>query len=124
MRTRAWWSQTFANDGGPLLALPHELVSYWPGTRNDYERACEAHCPFDLFNAGPGWVVVVTSPDTMIYEANWLRLAGQPGIMLVGWDTGAEDERDWLLARLARPGVDQPEQGGPGEPSADAGRDP
>jgi hypothetical protein len=100
-----WWSQTFANDGGPLLALPHELVGHWLGTRNDYDRACDARCPFDFLSAGPGWVVVMTSPGTMIYEANWLRLDGQPGITLVGWDSGAEDERDWLLARLARSGV-------------------
>lgn len=105
MRGRPWWSQTFANDGGPLIALPHELVGYWPGTRNDYDRACDARCPFDFFPTGPGLVVVMTSPDTMIYEANWLRLAGHPGITLVGWDSGAEDERDWLLAHLACPRV-------------------
>ena len=105
MSGRGWWSQTFVNDGGPLIALPHELVGHWPGTRNDYDRACDARSPFDFFSAGPGLVVIVTSPDTMIYEANWLRLQGQPGITLVGWDTGAEDEREWLLGRLARPGV-------------------
>src|SRR5262249_44103911 len=105
MSDRAWWSQTFVNDGGPLLALPHELVGHWPGTRDGYDRAGVARAPFDCFPAGTGLVVIVTSPDTMIYEANWLRLHDQPGITLVGWDTGAEDEREWLLARLARPGV-------------------
>jgi hypothetical protein len=106
MRGRAWWSQTFVNDGGPLIALPHELIGNWLGTRNDYDRACDAHSPFDFLPAGSGLVVIVTSPDTMIYEANWLRIRGQPGITLVGWDTGAEDQREWLLARLARPGID------------------
>jgi hypothetical protein len=105
MGLRAWWSQTFVNDGGPLIVLPHELVGHWPGTRNDYDRACDARSPFDFFPAGPGLIVVMTSPDTMIYEASWLRLPGQPGITLVGWDTGAEDERTWLLARLACPGI-------------------
>jgi hypothetical protein len=105
MSMRAWWSQPFVNDGGPLIALPHELVGHWPGTRDDYDRACDARSPFDFFPAGPGLVVVMTSPDTMIYEATWLRLHGQPGITLVGWDTGAEDEGAWLLARLARPGI-------------------
>jgi hypothetical protein len=105
MGGRPWWSQTFANDGGPLIALPHELVGHWPGTRNDYDRACDARSPFDFFPAGTGLVVVMTSPDTMIYEANWLRWDGQPGITLVGWDCGPEGGREWLLARLARPGL-------------------
>jgi hypothetical protein len=105
MRGGAWWSQTFANDGGPLIALPHELVGHWPGTRSDYDRCCDARRPFDFFPAGPGLVVVADSTDTMLYEANWLRVDGQPGIMLVGWESGAADERDWLLSKLAEPGV-------------------
>ncbi len=102
----AWWSQTFCNDGGPLIVLPHELVGFWPGTQADYDRACDARRPFDLFRAGPGVVIVASGPDTMIYEANWLRLPGQPGITFVGWDTGGEGERDWLVSRLSRPGLD------------------
>ncbi len=105
MSNGTWWSQTFDNDGGPLIALPHELVGAWHGTQSDYDRACDARCPFDFFRTGSGLVLVVTSPDTMIYEANWLRLKGQPGITLVGWDTGAENEREWLLGRLAQPDI-------------------
>jgi hypothetical protein len=105
MRGRAWWSQTFINDGGPLIVLAHELVGHWPGTRNDYDRACDARSPFDFFLVGPGFVVVMTSPDTLIYKANWLKQPGQPGVILVGWDTMPENEKEWLLARLARPGV-------------------
>jgi hypothetical protein len=67
MSGRAWWGQTFVNDGGPLIALPHELVGHWPGTRDDYDRACDARTPCDFFPAGPGLVVVLTSPDTMVY---------------------------------------------------------
>jgi hypothetical protein len=105
MRGRAWWSQTFANDGGPLIALPHELVGHWPGTQSDYDRACDARRPFDFFPVGPGLVVVAASTDTMLYQANWLRVDGQRGVMLVGWDSGAPDEREWLLAKLAAPGT-------------------
>jgi hypothetical protein len=104
-RDGAWWSQTFDNDGGPLIALPHELVGHWPGARSDYDRACDARRPFDLLPAGPGLVVVAGSTDTMLYAANWLRVDGQPGVMLVGWDSGAADERQWLLSKLAAPGV-------------------
>jgi hypothetical protein len=105
MRGVAWWSQTFANDGGPLIALPYELVGYWPGIRSDYDRACDARRPFDFFSTGPGLVVVAGSTDTMLYEANWLRVDGHPGIMLVGWDSGAADEREWLLTQLTGPGA-------------------
>jgi hypothetical protein len=105
MSGRHWWSQTFANDGGPLIALPHELVGHWSGTQLDYDRACDAGSPVELFSVGPGLMVVMTSPDTMIYEANWLRLKGLPGITLVGWDTWSGDRRKWLLARLVRRGL-------------------
>ena len=105
MHGGVWWSQTFVNDGGPLIALPHELVGHWPGTQNDYDRACDARRPFDFFRAGPGMVVVAGSTDTMLYEANWLRVDGQPGIMLVGWDIGAADEREWLLDKLTASGT-------------------
>jgi hypothetical protein len=81
------------------------FFGHWPGTQSNYEKACDARSPFDFFRAGSGLMVVMTSPNTMIYEANWLRVPGQSGITLVGWDTGAEDEREWLLARLGRPNV-------------------
>jgi hypothetical protein len=77
MRESAWRSQTFANDGGPLIAFPHELVGHWPGTRSDYDRACDARQPFDFFPAGPGLLVVAGSTDTLLYEVNWLRVGGQ-----------------------------------------------
>lgn len=44
MRKRAWWSQTFDKDG-PLIALSHESVGHWPGTRSDYDRARDARRP-------------------------------------------------------------------------------
>ena len=106
MSGEAWRSQTFANDGGPLIAITHELVGHWPGTRNDYDRACDARCPFDFFPAGPGFVVVANGPQTMLYTAYWLRLPGQPGITLVGWDYGPADAEHRLLSRLAQPGID------------------
>ena len=101
----AWWSQTFVNDGGPLLILPHELVGHWPGSRSDYDRACDARRPFDFFPAGPGFVVVAASTAGPFAHANWLRLADQPGITLVAWDDSDEAGPDWLVARLARPDV-------------------
>jgi hypothetical protein len=102
MSSHAWWSQTFTNDGGPLIVLPHELLGYWTGTRSDYDRACDARYPFDFFPVGPGFGVIVSGPDGMVYQANWLRVPGRAGVTLVGWDVGAEDERDWLVGKLSR----------------------
>jgi hypothetical protein len=54
---------------------------------------------YSLGDLAPG--SVRTHQVSPLYEANWLRMGGQPGILLVGWDTGVPDEREWLLARLA-----------------------
>jgi hypothetical protein len=55
MNGRAWWSQTFVNDGGPLIAMPHELVGHWLGTRGDYDRACDAAPRSTSSPLGQGW---------------------------------------------------------------------
>ena len=49
----------------------------------DYQRACNARRPFDFFPAEPGLVIVANSTDTMLYEANWLRMDDRPGIILI-----------------------------------------
>jgi hypothetical protein len=102
MPSAVWCSQTFANDGGPLIVLPHELLGHWKGTQSDYDRCCDARYPFDFFPVGEGIAVVVSGPDGLVYEAHWLRAPALPGVVLAGWDSGTEDEREWLVETLAR----------------------
>ncbi len=55
------WSTTFANDGGPLIVLPRDLLGYWKGSEGvssrddfpfgpDYARACEASTLLTISN--------------------------------------------------------------------------
>jgi hypothetical protein len=94
MPRRAWRSQDFDNDGGPLIVLPHELLGHWSGFQSDYERCIDARYPFDFFAVGPGLGVVVNGPDGVVYTAQWLRYAGQPDVILAAWESGAEDEQE------------------------------
>jgi hypothetical protein len=92
-------SPWFANDGGPLIILPRELMRYWYGSDppptgtvvtprdptfefagTDYGRACDAEAArwFAPIDVGPGTGIVVGVGD----EANgvfWIRLPQTPG---------------------------------------------
>ena len=107
MPAALWWSQTFVNDGGPLIALPHESLHHWQGTADEYRQACDARRPFDVFKSSRQPVLIAASEGEMIYVAQWLRLADQPGAVFVGWESGGDDEpsQDWLEFRLSQADV-------------------
>ena len=105
-----WFSQTFANEGGPLLVLPHEWAGHWNGTADEYRRACDARRPFDMLKVDGRPVLVASSDEQKLHTANWLRVDDQPGIIFVGWegeDGDGEDEycRDRLEYRLRDPAM-------------------
>ncbi len=102
MVQRAQWSIPFANDGGPLIVLPRELLGDWQGTLGesldesfpfgpDDTRACEAPYPAGLLKVGTGFGLVIGAQDHIV-TAHWLRLPEQQGCVLVCWsyaDDGA-----------------------------------
>ncbi len=101
------WSTTFANDGGPLIVLPRDLLGYWQGSEGvssrdnfpfgpDYTRACEAAHPVDLLKVGPGFGLVIGSRDH-VCTANWVRLPEWHGAILVGWSYGDEGSEDKVV---------------------------
>lgn len=105
------WSIRFQNHGGPLLALPRELLDYWNGSHGestsgvvpfgpDYTRACEAAPPACLVEVGPGFGLVIGNGE-QIDSAAWLELADSDEINLVGWsfsvETSERKTADFLL---------------------------
>jgi hypothetical protein len=105
------WSIPFANDGGPLIVLPRELLDYWHGSEGeparenfpfgpDYARACEATYPADLIKVGPGFGLVVGAQDH-VHPCNWLWLPESGGVALVGWSY-AEDGSKAQIVELLR----------------------
>src|SRR3954447_25257107 len=87
----------FANDGGPLLVLPVELLPYWEGADEpadghiiqtplddqlgelagtDYARACASGSVIAMIAVGPGHGIVLGAGGTEAYGVQWLRLAG------------------------------------------------
>jgi hypothetical protein len=110
MAGRAAWGMPFANDGGPLIVLPREVLEYWKGTDGrpvrkdlpfgpDYVRACDAPYPAALLRVGPGFGLVLGSQDH-VSPAQWLRLPEVPGIALVGWCYGPEDSESTVVDLL------------------------
>jgi hypothetical protein len=103
----------FANDGGPLIVLPRELLDSWHGTDGrpvrkdlpfgpDYVRACDARYPAALLKVGRGFGVVIGSQDH-VSAAQWLRLPETRGIVLVGWSY-AEEGSESMVVDLLRGG--------------------
>jgi hypothetical protein len=107
MAIKAWWSQTYVNsfDGGSLLVLPHELLGDWNGEGEAYERVIDTDGPFDFFPVGTGFGVFASGPEgDILHEANWLRMSGQAGEILVGWnEKPSSSPRRWVESRLKRP---------------------
>ena len=113
MARRAARGMMFANDGGPLIVLPRELLDSWKGTDGrpvrkdlpfgpDYVRACDAPHPAALLKVGPGLGLVIGSQDH-VSAAQWLRLPESRGIVLVGWSY-AEDGYRSMVVDLLRGG--------------------
>jgi hypothetical protein len=116
MARRAACGMPFANDGGPLIVLPREVLEYWKGTDGrpdrkdlpfgpDCVRACDAPFPAALLRVGPGFGLVLGSQDH-VSPAQWLRLPGVPGIALVGWSYACDGSASTVVdllrgARLA-----------------------
>jgi hypothetical protein len=118
----AEFSIYFANDGGPLLVLPVELMPYWEGgdepadghtiqtpiddelgqfAGTDYARACAAGGMLAVILIGDGTGIVIGAGD----EANgvqWLRLSSQPGILLTIPMWGEESADALLIEELQR----------------------
>ena len=110
-RSDASWSLPFANDGGPLIVLPRELLGSWRGIDGepvredfrfgpDYTRACDAAHPAALLEIGAGYGLVIGAQDH-VCEAQWLRVPGEPWAALVGWDY-ADDGSDARVVELLR----------------------
>ncbi len=116
MNRRAVWSIGFANDGGPLIVLPRELLRYWHGSDgnpegspfgddvdqpagDDYARACDTAYPAALVKVGPG-VGLVLGAHEHAYPVQWLKLPEERGIYLVGWHYGGRDSRPRLVDHL------------------------
>jgi hypothetical protein len=109
MDTRIEWSIPFANDGGPLIVLPRELLRFWKGGEGPpvseefpfgayYARACAAPYPAALVEVGPGVGLVLGSED-IVFPAHWLRVP-ELDLMLVGWEYGDEDAEAMLVECL------------------------
>ncbi|HLH25189.1 MAG TPA: Imm21 family immunity protein [Chloroflexota bacterium] len=105
MSTYEPFSVPFCNDGGPMLVIPGNLVSYWSGADqyqpgvsyrpppDDYERACAVTEFPALLDVGPGRAIVLAEslePTTLV---SWLRLDLQPGVMLA-LDVDPRDQVD------------------------------
>jgi hypothetical protein len=110
MARRAAWGMTFANDGGPLIVLPRELLDSWKGTDGrpvrddlpfgpDYVRACDAPYPAALLKVGPGFGLVIGSQDH-VGTAQWLRLPETPGVALIGWSYAREGSESMVVDLL------------------------
>ena len=110
------FSMWFANDGGPLIILPRELLEYWEGSDRpsagriiettvdefldefagtDYARACAAGGLVSVIPVGPGHGIVLGAEDHA-YGVQWLRLPEAAGIMVV-IPTYSEEDTDQLL---------------------------
>jgi Immunity protein 21 len=110
MARRATWGMRFANDGGPLIVLPREVLEYWKGADGrpvrkdlpfgpDYVRACDAPYPTALLKVGPGFGLVLGSQDH-ISPVQWLCLPEAPGIALVGWSYAREGSEPTVVDLL------------------------
>jgi hypothetical protein len=100
----------FANDGGPLIALPREVLEYWKGTDGrpvrkdlsfgpDYVKVCDAPYPAALLKVGPGFGLVFGSQDH-VSPVQWLRLPKTPAIALVGWSYAREGSESAVVDLL------------------------
>src|SRR5687767_149537 len=88
------FSPWFANDGGPLIILPRELLGYWEGSDppsngrviettadgcleefagTDYARACAAGGWISIIPVGPGHGIVLGAEEDF-HGVHWLRL--------------------------------------------------
>jgi hypothetical protein len=110
MARRAAWGIPFANDGGPLIVLPREVLEYWKGADGrpvrkdlpfgpDYVRACDAPFPAALLKVGPGFGFALGSQDH-VSPAQWLRLPKAAGIALVGWSYAREGSESTVVDLL------------------------
>jgi hypothetical protein len=118
MKQRGVWSISFANDGGPLIVLPRELLGDWHGAadkpddfsfsddddaeltfKDDYERACDTAYPAALVKVGSG-VGLVIGAQEHAYPVQWLKLPEERGIYLVGWHYGRRDSSPRLVEHL------------------------
>jgi hypothetical protein len=99
----AWFSLCFVNDGGPLIILPDELLTYWEGSDRpadgriiqtsiddalgeelagtDYRRAWAAGSIVSVIPVGPGFGVVLGAHQS-VCEVRWLRLTDSPGVLV------------------------------------------
>lgn len=93
----AWYSQLFENSfgGGVLLALPYEGLASWDGTGDDYQEVIAEEETFLLRPVGRTLGLFV-GDDEGVQEAHWMRLAGQPGIILVVWSQWHDPHRATL----------------------------
>ena len=105
----------FGNDGGPLLVLPKEALSYWEGTQppsnervvtansrwegqeiaTDYDRACDLGDTSKLLQVGPSWGIVLGQANFTCDL--WLRLANTDTFLLLSiFDSGDCSREDML----------------------------
>lgn len=118
----AEFSIRFANDGGPLIVLPRELLPFWEGADKrsggrviaaeadeglgefagtDYARACAAGGWVSTIAVGDGHGLILGA-DEDFQGVRWLRLAEFPGIMLILPIYAEEDTQQVLVMALRR----------------------
>jgi hypothetical protein len=112
----ARFSIPFSNDGGPLLALPRELLPYWRGIHRDadgngadvesesfagtdYDRACATGEMIAVITIGPG-AGIVLGADDLAHGVRWARVPPRGTNMLVVPVYSAADYRDVLPHQL------------------------
>ncbi len=112
----ARFSIPFSNDGGPLLALPRELLPYWHGIHRsahsnaadtesesfagtDYDRACATNAMIAVITIGPGTGIVLGADD-LAHGVRWARVPPRETTILVIPVYSAADYRDVLAHQL------------------------
>ena len=117
----AEFSVPYANDGGPLIILPRELLPYWQGSDKpshgwvittgladtlgqlagtDYARACAAGGTMATVSVRSGHGIVLGAEQD-VQGVRWLRLAEAPGTM-ISLPMYAEEETDQVLVTALR----------------------
>jgi hypothetical protein len=108
------FSIRFANDGGPMIVIPRELMPAWhgadwtpgadtrfephdPRSNTHYSWACACSDWIAVLPFETGQVIVLNAGE-QVENLRWLRLAREPRPLLIGWVE--DDEQQTVLDAL------------------------